>query len=174
MRVLWCAALLIAGCRIELSHRESADANTSGRACRESAVTVCKVDAPMHSDHAWIEQRIFVQNCTVTGGQGCHESATASGKVDLSAGHSYAALLGDGGTGGVKSNIVTSRDLVVPNNAKASYLFLMIRGVAPEDAEPPGSPPPEKVGYMPQNNPALCCEKVDAIERWIMNGAPPN
>jgi hypothetical protein len=30
------------------------------------------------------------------------------------------------------------------------------------------------VGYMPQAAPTLCCQKLEAIERWILASAPAN
>jgi hypothetical protein len=62
----------------------------------------------------------------------------------------------------------------VPNDVQASYLMLMLGDVPPAMANPPGAPPPTSIGYMPQAQPALCCQKLDAIERWIMAGAPNN
>jgi len=52
----------------------------------------------------------------------------------------------------------------------------MLRDVPPVMASPPASPPPGNVGYMPQGpaSAALCCQKLDAIERWIESGAPNN
>jgi hypothetical protein len=63
---------------------------------------------------------------------------------------------------------------VVPGNPKASYLMLMIGHVAPAEAEPPGELPPANIGLMPQNagGKLLCKEKREAVERWIMAGAP--
>ena len=52
----------------------------------------------------------------------------------------------------------------------------MIGHVAPDAAEPPGELPPANIGLMPQNagGKLLCREKREAIERWIMAGAPAN
>jgi hypothetical protein len=30
------------------------------------------------------------------------------------------------------------------------------------------------VGTMPKDNPALCSQRIDAVERWIMAGALTN
>jgi hypothetical protein len=67
-----------------------------------------------------------------------------------------------------------TRKLVVPNDVKSSYLMLMVRDVPPAMATPPGTAPPGSIGYMPQGSTTLCCQKLDALERWIMAGAPNN
>jgi hypothetical protein len=167
MRAVLCAVLILTACRIDLDHGVDAG---DGRACKVSTAPTC-MDATTHSDFAWIEQKIFLANCF---GSSCHGDSTASGKIDLSEGHSYAALMGPTGMGGVKSDVDPTRDLVVPFNPAKSYLFLMIRGVAPADADPPASPPPVSVGFMPMANAALCCQKIDVVERWITAGAANN
>jgi hypothetical protein len=49
----------------------------------------------------------------------------------------------------------------------------MLQDVAPANASPPaqGLPSP---GSMPQSSDPLCCQKLEAIERWINAGAPLN
>jgi len=170
MRAVLCAALATsAACRIDLDHRPDAE-TSSGRTCKISTAQVC-IDTETHSDFAWIEHEIFVKNCF---GSSCHDSPTASGKIDLSEGHSYATLMGSAGTGGVKSDLDPSRDLVVPGSPAKSYLYFIIHAKQPDEADPPSGPPPANVGYMPMNNALLCCQKMDAIERWITAGALNN
>ncbi|HEX8109640.1 MAG TPA: hypothetical protein VF516_18040 [Kofleriaceae bacterium] len=153
------------GCRISLEDNVAltADGGSNGRACTVSTTSQPCMDATTHSDLAFIEQKIFAPSCNFSG---CHDSATDSGKLDLRAGVSHDHLVG------VASQIDTTRKLVVPNDAAASYLMLMLRDVAPAMASPPGNPPPGSVGFMPQGAPTLCCQKLDAIERWINAGAP--
>ena len=119
--------------------------------------------ATTHSDLAWIETNIFGVSCTFSG---CHDSATDLGKLDLRVGMSYADLVG------VSSIADPTRKLVVQNDIHASYLMLSLHDFPPEMATPPGVAP--AVGYMPQGFPTLCCQKLEAIERWIMAGAPAN
>ena len=57
-----------------------------------------------------------------------------------------------------------------------SYLMVMLRGVTPAEFDPPLDEPPRSVGYMPQNagGVVMCCQKLDAIKQWIMEGAQDN
>jgi hypothetical protein len=168
LRVVAIAGLVVpalAGCRISLEDNVAltADAGSNGRACAVSTTSQPCMDATMHSDLAFIEQKIFVAACNFSG---CHGSATDSGKLDLRAGMSHDQLVG------ASSKIDTSRKLVVPNDVAASYLMLMLRDLPPAMASPPGNAPPGSVGFMPQAAPTLCCQKLEAIERWINAGAP--
>jgi hypothetical protein len=52
---------------------------------------------------------------------------------------------------------------VVPGSLEASYLLVALGRV-------PGPKPRD--GFMPLESPALCEEKLEAIERWILAGAP--
>lgn len=159
-------APLCGGCRISLENYDTSIQTTdggNGRACVVSSTSQPCIDATMHSDLAFIEQKIFATNCNFSG---CHDSPTDSGKLDLRPGMSHDRLVG------VSSQIDGTRKLVVPNDVAASYLMLMLRDVAPAMASPPGSPPPGNVGFMPQAAPTLCCQKLEAIERWINAGAP--
>ena len=98
-------------------------------------------------------------------------AATASGKLDLSAANAYKALLGPNGTGGVMSDVDKTRILVVPGMPKQSYFYFITRGLKAEDGDPPFTAPPANVGLMPQKGSSICCQKIDAIERWITAGA---
>jgi hypothetical protein len=158
-------ASLLAGCRISL---ESNDTTSSGqRPCMVSTTAQPCLDAAAMEQPplAWIESKIFVPQCNFSG---CHGSATDAGKLDLRPGMSHAHLVG------VSSMIDRTRKLVVPNDVEASYLMLMLRDVGPAMAVPPAAAPPGNIGYMPQSAPTLCCQKLDAIERWINDGAPNN
>jgi len=159
-------ATLLSGCRVSLENADTTDGGSNGRACSISTASPQCQDAVNHSDLAWIEQNVFKGACDFSG---CHNGDnSAQGKIDLRIGKSYAHLVN------YASVIDTTRKLVVPNDVAASYLMLMVRDVAPAMANPPGNPPPGKVGYMPQTggSTVLCCQKLDALERWIMAGAP--
>ena len=132
------------------------------RTCTDSTAVSCMA-AVAHSDLAWIETNIFATSCAFSG---CHDSVTDVGKLDLRTGMSHNDLVG------VSSVIDPTRKLVVPNDIHASYLMLSLHDFPPEMATPPGVAP--GVGYMPLGAPTLCCQKLEAIERWIMAGAPAN
>lgn len=123
-------------------------------------------EATTYQDIGNIESKIFAGSCTFSG---CHNGGnTDAGMMDLRAGMAHAHLVD------IDAQVGPGRKLVVAGNPKASYLMLMIGAVAPEDAEPPGELPPANIGLMPQNagGKLLCKEKRDAVERWIMAGAP--
>ena len=172
MRAVLLSALLITGCRYSLDDAESPmDAPASGRTCSVGTSSTCMA-ADTHSDFAFIKGQIFPISCSASAS--CHMSATSSGKLDLSAANAYTSIMGANGMGGVMANVDKSRVLVVPGDPKASYFFFMVHGVAAEDGNPPFTNPPANIGFMPQNNKPLCCQKLDAIERWITAGAMNN
>lgn len=161
-----CAASLLsgAGCRISLDDNTS---NVVGRDCEDDQKsTVCK-EAVNHSDLPWLENNVFNLSC---GFSKCHDGNPGSveGRLDLRPGKSFAKLVNQSATAD------PHRMLVVPGNVEASYLMLMLHDFDPADASPPGVAPDKSVGYMPMGNKPLCCQKLDAIERWIMAGAPSN
>jgi hypothetical protein len=158
IRLVIVASLLV-GCRISLENNDTPDSG-AGRQCTISTSQPC-MDAVTHSDLAWIESKIFVASCDFSG---CHSSATDLGKLDLGVGKSHNALVN------ASSLLDPTRKLVVPNDLNASFLLLMLRDVAPEMASPPGTAPAN--GFMPKGSATLCCQKLDAVERWIMAGAP--
>jgi hypothetical protein len=164
------AAILLAGCRVSLSNENSpvgstdTDGGSPGdlRGCAISTVPQC-VDAVSHSDLSWIEANVFVPSCDFSG---CHNGAAGNASiVDLRTGKSAAHLVN------FTSHLDSARKLVVPNDLPSSYLLMMLGDIAPADAKPPASALPS-VGQMPQGLPQLCCQKLDAIERWITAGAP--
>jgi hypothetical protein len=158
-------AAVLAGCRISLETNDTGG-DPTGRTCKVDSTSQLCVDATMHADLAWLEQKVFAASCNFSG---CHGSATDLGKLDLRAGTSHDHLVG------VSSMIDRTRQLVVPGNVEASYLMLMLRDVPPAMADPPAAPPPGSIGYMPASAPSgLCCQKLDAFERWIESGAQNN
>ena len=158
--------LLAFGCRESLE--KEPDANmTGGRICKPSTSAECMM-AETQSSLAWIEANVFAKSCAFSG---CHNGAnTAAGRLDLkTAGASHAELVG------VDSTVETGRKIVVAGQVKQSYLMMLLQHFPPTEMEPtPVGPPPEGVGFMPQNAPPICCQKIDAIERWIMAGAMNN
>jgi hypothetical protein len=162
MRQALIAVLLtLTGCRIDLDSREVP------RQCNDmSKVAVC-LEADDHSDYEWIQTNIFATNCS---GSSCHGAGTPGGRLDLSAGVSYATLMGDDGSG-VLSSIDPRHKLVEPGRPEESYLFFIMRGLPEEQTR--FDEPPDEIGYMPAASNPLCCQKVDAIRRWIEAGARP-
>jgi len=162
--VLLLAPLAFAGCRFDLDHADI-DANTSGRVCKVSTAAVCKeAEMGMKADFTWIKGKIFAPNCF---GSSCHSGSTASGKLDL-IDDPYTSLMGMDGLG-TMSNLDPAHKRVVAMDPGNSYLFFIIHGL--ENELGPFSPPPANVGYMPMSNSPLCCQKIDAIKRWIEAGA---
>jgi hypothetical protein len=156
-------ASLLIGCRISLEDSDTGDDISGGRRCTTTMPSQPCMDAVNHSDLAWIEQKVFAVSCNFSG---CHKTASDAGKLDLTPGVSHDHLVN------VPSMIESSRMLVVPNDVSASYLMLMLGDFPPATASPPGTDPPLGIGYMPQAQPQLCCQKLDAVERWINAGAP--
>lgn len=160
--------LALSGCRTSLD--DEPDADMSGaRACKIGTTAECMMGETQAS-LAWIEANVFSKSCAFSG---CHNgAATVAGRINLKdAGMSHDDLVG------VASTIDTTRKLVVAGQPKQSYLLMMMRHFPPTEMEPmPAAPPPTDIGFMPQNagGAVLCCQKLDAIERWIMAGAMNN
>lgn len=128
----------------------------------DAAVSASCMEATEHSDLAWIESEIFAPSCAAFGP--CHQGAASSaGDLNLEEGNSEANLVG------VASGLFPEYDLVVPGDPDASYLMIIL-GHRDGPIDP-------STGTMPFNNPLLCVEKREAIERWILSlsaarGAP--
>ena len=168
-RCLFTAVILASGCRTSLD--DTPDANmVGGRVCKVSTTVVTCMQAATKQELSWIEPNIFKPHCAFSG---CHNDAmTTAGRIDmLNSGKSHADLVGQ------DSMIATGRKLVVAGQPKQSYLLLMMQQFKPSEMEPtPASPPPSDIGFMPQgtDNVPLCCQKLDAVERWITAGAMNN
>lgn len=130
----------------------------------DAAIPPSCQEATMHSDLTWIENNVFKQSCIFSG---CHNGSGAAGPLDLRAGMSHGTLVD------AVSSLDPRHRLVMPGEPSQSYLLMMIKHIAPEDMDPPTSPPPESIGYMPQNagGATMCVQKREAIERWILAGA---
>lgn len=158
------------GCRVSLdSENNGGGDDSTTRVCVVSTTSQPCMDAEAtaHPTLAFLQQNIFGASCLFSG---CHNGPNDAGKLDLSAGKSYMATVG------ASSKIDPTRQLIVPGDVASSFLMLMVRDVPPKLATPPADPPPGDVGYMPQGlaSDALCCQKLDALERWINDGAQNN
>ena len=143
--------------------------SSSGRACQVSTSASC-MEAVNHQDLPWIEANVFSAQCAFSG---CHNGqATTAGRINLKdPGMSHDDLVGQ------DSMIAAGRKLVVAGAPKQSYLMMMLQLFPPSEMEPtPVAAPPTDIGFMPQgtNGAAICCQKLDAIERWVAAGAPAN
>lgn len=113
-------------------------------------------EATLHSDFAWIEAHILVPSCATAG---CHTGAASPAVgLRLDAGVAYANLVDKG------ASTVAGWIRVVPGSIASSYLAVSL-GRA--------DGPPPRDGFMPLGADPLCVEKLEAIERWIVQGAPP-
>lgn len=137
-----------------------------GRQCQVVTTSQTCVDAANNQNLAWIEQNIFTPNC---GGNSCHSNIPLPGGRIVLTTASHDKLVN------VESEITPGRMLVVPNDVKKSYLMVLLRHLELAEADPSPAPePPEDVGYMPQASGPICCQKLDAIVRWIEAGALNN
>lgn len=159
---------ILSACRYSLDD----PAENVPRSCADGTVATC-VDAATHSDLKWIEANVF-NKCTFSG---CHNGAmTDAGRIDLQAGKSFAAMVSVDSEIATGPTLVGKAKMVVPGEPNHSYLLVMMRQLAPADFDPPLDNPPGSVGYMPQNagGAVTCCQKLDAVTRWIMDGALNN
>jgi len=108
-----------------------------------------------------IQSRLFQQGgCT-----GCHFSPTASAKLDLGAGKSFAALVG-------KASAMTTwqgtqwegMKLVEPGKPDESLLVVVLE-------QPAGIP---AVMKMPQTGSKVPADRITAVRQWITDGALDN
>lgn len=164
MRAALLAAVLAMSCRIDLDSREVPSA------CEvRDDIAVCK-EAESHSDYEWLQANLFTSNCS---GDSCHNAPKAGkppgGKIVLAEG-AYKTLLGDSGMG-ADSDLDPGYKLVVPGRPDQSYLYFLLRGIPANEGLPPFNEPPEDIGYMPMDNNTLCCQKIEAVRRWIEAGA---
>lgn len=148
-----------AACRVSLED------DPGSQVCDIATSQAC-MDAAQRADLAWIEANIFAKQCAFSG---CHNaSTTEAGMIDLkNPGMSHAALVD------VESKLEPGRKLVVPGQTRQSYLMMLLQHFPPSAMEPPVAGPPE-VGFMPQDADPICCQKLDALDRWITAGALNN
>ena len=110
----------------------------------------------MHSDYAWLQEKVFTPSCSAF--NACHKGAALeAGGMSLEPGQTIPQNVN------VDSTLFPTFKRIAPGDPANSYMMVILGG-----AEGPLDP---DVGTMPYNNPLLCQEKVDAVRRWIANGA---
>ena len=119
-----------------------------------AALTICQ-QAAQHSDFAFLQTHVFTPSCATAM---CHAGPDPDVGLDLSAGHAHANLVDK------SSSTAAGWTRVEPGSIAQSYLAVSL-GRA--------EGPPPRDGYMPLGTDPLCLEKLEAIERWILAGAPP-
>jgi hypothetical protein len=112
-------------------------------------------EAVDHSDLAWLQEHVFTPTCsdfTV-----CHQGRALQAEgLNLEDGDTFEELVNQ------PSSLFPEKLLVVPFEPENSYLMVAIGQIPGELGEG---------GTMPYNNPLMCVEKRDAIQRWIEQGA---
>jgi hypothetical protein len=164
------AALVLAtGCEIDIDKRveQGTCAIGSGSAC----LAAMNTDGTFMSSFTWIHDNILTKNCT---GSSCHETDSSSDAKKtpyLALDEAYSSLVNKA------SNVYSGQMIVVPNHPEQSVLMLMTQEIAVAEFDPPTlQVPPSRsgteIGFMPQANGTLCCQKLDALKAWINAGAP--
>lgn len=162
------ALITAASCRYSLDSAEFNDA-PQPRICAPSATNQGCLDAESRSDLGYLHATILEPKCTF---RSCHDGGSQpAGKLDLRTLEAARTNLI-----GAPSMLDPARTLVVPGNARQSFLLALLGAYEPTDMDPPLAEIPHDqqgriVGTMPQGAPVMCCQKLDAIERWIVAGA---
>lgn len=118
----------------------------------DAAISPACLEAQGHSDLDWLQANVFTPSCAAF--SACHQgAANAANGLNLEAGNTETNLVGMPSVG------FPGETLVIPGDPQNSYLMVVL-----------GSYPGElsAFGTMPPNNPLLCIQKREAIERWIM------
>lgn len=147
-RLLVAFGLFFIGCGGDDGGNQDAGIDALSPSCRE---------ALDHSDLTWIQDRILQPSCA--GFTACHMGlAPDAGGLSLERGQSHRQLVG------ITSDLFPQFKRVVAGDAPNSYLMIIVgQYTGPIDA---------MAGTMPYRSTLLCKEKRDALERWILAGAP--
>jgi hypothetical protein len=165
LRFALVALLATSACRLSLEDEGSSD----GRQCMIVTTSPACVEAEnmpaVSSTLGWIEPNIFTPNC---GGNSCHGmpagGGSPTGRIVLTTA-SHDKLVN------VDATFATGRKLIVPGDVPKSYLMVIMRHLSLDEADPSPAPAPSGDRYMPLGSPAICCQKLDAMARWIEAGA---
>lgn len=103
-----------------------------------------------------IQAALFTPTCATLN---CHDRASATGKLVLESGSSFAQLVG------VAPDVQAAQDAgllrVTPHDPEHSFLYQKLVG-----------PRPEWGSRMPLSGACLPAERIDQVRRWIEAGAP--
>lgn len=143
--------VLLAACGTEGTDPIS-DELPDGDVSTDPPVGSC-ADATRHSDFAWIQDHVFTPTCT---GAPCHDATEPT--LSLTKGNAYVSLVNQ------PTESLSGWTRVVPGSPQTSYLMVAL-------GREPGPEP--NSGFMPVDAEPLCAEKLDALERWIAQGALP-
>lgn len=144
-----CGTLLV----VALAGCSGDDGNGDGGV---DAISASCLEATMHSDLAWLQEKVFTPGCSAF--VSCHKGlALEAGGLSLEPGEVIPQTVN------VDSDLFPQFKRIAPGDPANSYMMIIM-------GEFPGPIDPD-VGTMPYNNPKLCQEKLDAVERWIAAGA---
>lgn len=119
----------------------------------DAAISPTCLEAVDRSDLGWIQDNIFTPGCAAFAS--CHQGAAYSAQgLSLEAGNTETSLINK------PSARFPDEILVIPGQPQQSYLMKVLGSY---------EGPLSEQGTMPPNNPLLCVQKRDAIERWIMS-----
>jgi len=155
--VLVCAGLSFLGCGDDAMSGTGGMGGSNGP-CDTGEVecdTVCiPAVVPVLAVENGIQESVFNVSCNSSS---CHDSQNPEEGLDMSSAEASEMNLIN-----VQSTQVMSKDLVSPNDLDNSYLYDKILGqnLAPGTQRMP-------FGVLP-----LCDAKIDAVEAWILDGAP--
>ena len=165
------ALLAMSACRLSLEDDDGGDNGDDmppDRLCMPVATNPQCVEAEglQQVPLSWIEQNIFTPNC---GTGSCHGVPAGGGPplgrlVLTTASHDKLV--------GADATLAIGRKLVVANDVPKSYLMVIMKHTKLDEADPP-APAPTGDRYMPLGSPPVCCQKLDALARWITAGALP-
>lgn len=172
LRLALVALIAMSACRTSLEDEDGGPDANGGRACMDVTTNQACVNAEMmpavSQTLTWIEQNVFTSNC---GGASCHGPTTGGGPP---AGRIVLTTASFGKLVNADATFASGRKLVVPGDINKSYLMVLMHGISLAEADPSPAPSPSGDRYMPLGSPPICCQKIDAIGRWIMAGAMNN
>lgn len=178
-RAVLASLLITAACRHSFENEPTVEIDAPPPkmdAAIDAGPSATCLEAPNHSDLAFIEDSVFGRSCVFSS---CHDGVGNNGaaKLDLRAFKSHAELVDVDSETDSMASPSGSYKLVVPGQPKQSYLMFLLRHYTGSEMEPAAGQPHGDVGFMPKANEdeafePLCIEKREAIVRWIEDGAP--
>jgi hypothetical protein len=113
--------------------------------------------ATSYQDFTTIQTEIFKRQCAF---MDCHDNVSPESMMDLTATNARDQLVNID----CRLEVAVGLKRVIPNDPMNSYMMVILGQFS--------GPLDPDIGTMPENSPLLCQEKRDAIQRWIMAGAP--